>query len=168
MGRIFFSIPLFLFLSVFQSVVVSRIRILSGTADIVILAIISWAIIDEESNHLVWAIIGGFFISILSALPISSTFLIYISAALIAKLIGRILWQSPLLALLASTGIATIIKFFIELFTIQLMDIPAPFGLSVGAILLPAFILNIFFAFPIYVLMADISNWISPKDEKYA
>ena len=168
MGRIFLSIPLFLFLSVFQSVAVSRIRILSGTADIVLLAIISWVIVDEESNHLVWAIIGGFFISVLSALPIGSTFLIYISAALIAKVVGRILWQSPILALLASTGIATMIKFIIELFTIQLMDIPAPFGLSVGAILLPTFLLNLFFAFPIYVLMGDISNWISPKDEKYA
>lgn len=167
MGQILISFPVFLVLSVVQSVAVSRIKFLSGSGDIVMLALISWIVIDEEGNYLGWALIAAFFISILSAMPMASVFLVYGLAALIAKIVSRILWQSPILALFAASGIATLVKFLIELFTLQFMDIPAQFLLSLSSILLPTLLLNLFFTFPLYIFMGDISRWVSPKDEKY-
>lgn len=168
MGQLFLSIPVFLILSVLQTVAVSRIEILSGAGDIVLLSIISWIIIDEDGNHIAWAIIGGFLISILSAMPILATFSIYLAAAFIAKAASRIFWQSPILALFSSALAATLVKFAIEFLALQFIDIQAPFFLSVTSILLPSLLLNLFFAFPMYILMGDISNWFSPKEENYA
>jgi len=168
MGQLLISLPLFLVLSVIQTVAISRIEILAGSGDIVLLAIISWIITDEEGNYLGWAIIGGFLVSILSALPLAATILIYLTVAVIAKIAARIFWQSPILSLLISAGLSTILKFLIEIFTLQFLGIPAPFLLSLTSILLPTMLLNLFYAFPIYVLMGDISHWLSPKDEIYA
>ena len=44
------SLPVMLLLSVIQSAAISRISILGGTADIVLLAIISRAVSDDEGN----------------------------------------------------------------------------------------------------------------------
>ncbi len=168
MGQLLLSIPIFLVLSVLQTVAVSRIRIISGFGDIILLAIASWIIIDEDGNYLAWAIIAGFLISILSALPISATFLIYIFTALIAKIASRIFWQSPILALFSSALVATLVKFIIEFLTLQFSNIQVPFQLSVTSILLPTLLLNLFYAFPIYILMGDVSGWFTAKEDDYA
>lgn len=168
MAHLLASIPIFLILSVFQSVAVSRITFLSGSADIVLLAIVSWITVEDEGNYIVWAIIGGFFISILSAMPLAVTVLVYLAAALLTKLVHRLLWQSPILTIFLSTTLATVLKFFIEFIALKFMDIPSPFLISLGSILMPSLLLNIFLIFPVYIMMADIGNLISPKEDKYA
>jgi len=168
MGQLLISLPVFLILSVIQTVAISRISIIAGSGDIVMLALIAWIVIDEEGNHLGWAIISGFLISILSAMPIVTVFGIYITASILARIARRIFWQSPILALFSTIILATIMKFLIEIFTLQYLGIPAPFVLSLTSVLLPTLVLNIFYTFPIYVLMGDIAHWISPKDEIYA
>jgi cell shape-determining protein MreD len=168
MGQLIISVPLFFIFSVIQSVAISRIEIIAGTGDIVLLAIIAWTIIDEDGNYLGWGIIAGFLISILSSLPLAATFAIYLGCALTAKIATRIFWQSPILSLFSSVLISSIIKFFIEMITLQYMGIAVPFFLSVTSILFPTIVINLFLTFPVYVLMGDISRWISPKDEIYA
>jgi rod shape-determining protein MreD len=168
MGQLLISIPLFFIFSVIQSVAVSRIEIIAGAGDIVLLAIIAWTIIDEEGNCIGWGIIAGFMISLLSSMPLPATFAVYIICALTAKIAARVFWQSPILSLFLSVLIATIIKFFLEMITLQYLGISVPFILSVTSILFPTIVINLFFAFPIYMVMGDISRWISPKDEMYA
>lgn len=167
MVPILFSIPVFLILSVVQSVAISRITFLAGNADIILLAIISWIIVEEEGNFVIWALVGGFFISILSAIPLSVVILTYLSVAGITKILHRIFWQSPILTIFISTTIGTISKFLIDIIYLQFSNIPAPISISIGSILLPSLLLNLFFAFPTYLLMSDLSNWVSPKEEKY-
>jgi len=168
MGHILVSIPVFLLLSVLQTVVVSRIEVLSGSGDIILLTIISWIIIDEEGSHIAWAIIGGFLISILSAMPIASTMLTYFSIAMIAKFTSNVFWQSPILALFSASIAGTIIKFVIEFATMIFIDIPVPILISITNILLPTLLLNLFFTMPIYILMGDLSRVVSPGEENYA
>lgn len=161
------SIPVFLIMSVFQSVAISRITFLSGSADIILLAIISWVVADDEGNFIIWALVGGFFISILSAMPPLVVIIIYLSIAGIAKIISRIFWQSPILTIFISTAVSTIVKFLIEIIYLNFSDIAAPISISIRSILLPSALLNLFFVFPIYLLMSDLSSWTSPKEEKY-
>jgi len=151
-----------------QTVAISRIEIIAGAGDIVLLVILAWTIIDEEGNYLGWGIIAGFLISVLSAMPPITMFAVYVGCALTAKIVTRIFWQSPILSLFSSVLLATLFKFLIEFITLQYLGITVPFILSITSILFPTLVINLFFAFPIYVLMGDISRWISPKDEIYA
>ena len=60
---IWISIPVLGSLVIIQSVIASRIALLQGTADIVMLAIIAWALQKRVMTAWHWAIIGGLLVS---------------------------------------------------------------------------------------------------------
>jgi len=60
MGQLLISLPIFLILSALQTVAVSRIEIIGGSGDIVMLALIAWTIVDEDGNYLGWSISVAF------------------------------------------------------------------------------------------------------------
>ena len=55
------SFPILLILSVIQTVVVSRINIMSGSADIILLAIVSLGVTEKYRNVFIWALVGGIY-----------------------------------------------------------------------------------------------------------
>ena len=61
------SIPVMLIFSVLQMTAISRINLLNGSADLILLAIAAWAIREKNNNVYTWALIGGLMISISSA-----------------------------------------------------------------------------------------------------
>ena len=159
------SIPVMLILSVLQTVAVSRLNILSGSADIVLLSIISWGISDRDNSVFIWAITGGLFISLMTAMPTPAVLTAYLTIAGITWLIQKKLWQSPILAVLLSVIIGSLAKFIIDVIGLQFMGISFKISLSLKEIFVPNLILNLFFLFPVYLLISDLANWISPKEE---
>ncbi len=159
------SIPVMLILSVLQTVAVSRLNILSGSADIVLLSIISWGISDRDNSVFIWAITGGLFISLMTAMPTPAVLTAYLTIAGITWLIQKKLWQSPILAVLLSVIIGSLAKFIIDVIGLQFMGISFKISLSLTEIFVPNLILNLFFLFPVYLLISDLANWISPKEE---
>ena len=63
MGAYLISIPVMLVLSVLQSTAISRINLLSGSADIVMLAVAAWAVKEKGYKAFVWAWVGGLYIA---------------------------------------------------------------------------------------------------------
>ena len=159
------SIPVMLIFSVFQTVAVGRLNILSGSADIVLLSIISWGVSEKDTSVFVWALAGSMFISLMTAMPTPAVFIAYLAVAGITWFIHKGLWQSPILAVLLSTIIATLVKFLIDVIGLQFIGVNFGFLTAVIEILLPGLILNIFFLFPTYLVISDLSKWISPKEE---
>ena len=159
------SIPIMLLLSVLQSVAFSRINLMGGSSDIILLAIVSLAVVEEENTVFIWALIGGFFISILSAMSVPAVIISYLLIALLSFMIHRYLWQSPILAILLSTALGTIVKYIVDIISLQFTGIQIPITTSVGNILLPNLILNLFFIFPTYIVFSDLVRWVLPKDD---
>lgn len=159
------SIPVMLILSVLQSAAVSRLNVLSGNADIILLAIVSWGVASKNSSVFIWAISGGLFISIITTMPFFAVLIAYVAIAGITWLIIEKLWQSPILAVLFAMAAGTVVKFVIDMIGLQFLGVN--FGLSVGItnVLLPNLILNLFFLFPVYLLISDLSKWIYPDEE---
>ncbi len=81
------AIPIFIGLAIFQSTVVSRIPLLHGTADLVLLALVAWALQERVKTHWQWSIIGGLLISILSAMPFGVLLIGYLMATVIALIL---------------------------------------------------------------------------------
>ncbi|MCD6355984.1 MAG: hypothetical protein J7L66_01755 [Anaerolineaceae bacterium] len=154
-----------LLLSVIQSAAISRISILGGTADIVLLAIISRAVSDDEGNLVIWALTGGFFISLMTKMPAIIVLITYIVSAGITRVIQKQFWQSPILTIILSSTVTTIIKFIIDAVTLQFINIQFPIIESLAKILFPSIVLNLFFLFPTYLIMNDLSKWLAHKKE---
>ena len=158
------SFPIMLILSVIQTVVVSRINIMSGSADIILLAIVSLGVTEEYRNAFIWALVGGIFISFISAMPAAPVITTYLVVAGVTWIVHKGIWQSPILAVLLSSFIATIVKFIIDIIALQFMEINIDLLKTIKMTLAPNLILNLFLLFPIYTLMSDLAKWISPKE----
>ena len=159
------SFPVMLLLSVLQTVVVSRLNILSGSADIVLLSIIAWGVTEEDNNVFIWALAGGIFTSLMTAMPAIAVGLGYIVIAIITWLIHKRIWQSPIIAVLMSTIFGTLAKFLVDLIGLQFIGVGFRLFTGVREILAPSLIMNLFFLFPIYMMIGDLSKWISPKED---
>jgi len=161
----FVSLPIMLIFSVIQTVAVSRIKLMGGSADIILLAIVSWGVSEEENNVFYWALAGGIFISFISAMPTAAVITSYLCIAGITRVFQKVLWQAPILAILLSAFIGTIAKFIIDIIALQFMGIELTLSTSIKMTLAPNLILNLFVLFPIYLIMSDLAKRISPKEE---
>jgi hypothetical protein len=159
------SIPIMLIFSVIQTVAVSRITLMGGSADIILLAIVSWGISEEDSSVFFWALVGGIFISFISAMPTAAVITSYLVIAGISRVFQKVLWQAPILAILLSSFIGTIVKFTIDIIALQLMGIELTLFESIKMALAPNIILNLFILFPVYLIVNDLARRISPKEE---
>ena len=55
-----------------------------------------------------------------------------------------------------------------DLFTLLVLNLlgtPLPIGDSLGLIVLPSMLLNLLFAVPVYVMIRDLAQWVSPAQE---
>ncbi len=153
-----------LVLSVLQMTAVSRLNLLNGSADLVLLAVAAWGVRDKTSSVYIWAIIGGLMISISTAMPSFSPILPYLITALIARLISARLWQAPILALIITVVAGTLMQHLFYIVLLQVTGIPITFGDSIGNVTLPSLLLNFFFLFPVYILISDIWKWVTPEE----
>jgi len=161
----FVSLPIMLILSVIQTVAVSRVTLMGGSADLILLATVSWGVSEEDNSVFVWALVGGIFISLISAMPSAAVITSYLVIAGITRVIQIGLWQAPILVILLSSFIGTIVKFIIDIIALQFMGIELNLSTSIKTTLAPNLILNLFILFPVYLIMSDLAKRISPKEE---
>lgn len=159
------SIPVMLVLSVLQSTAISRIILLNGSADIVLLAVAAWSVKERGYKSFIWALVGGLYIALITNLPPYIPVGAYVFVALLSKLlIGRI-WQAPIIMLVIVTIAGTIFQHVISMVYLQSTGSPIAFLAAFQEITLPSLLLNFFFIFPIYVLMNDLRNWLLPEED---
>ena len=155
---------LFAILSILQSTIVSRIPLLNGTADLILLFIVAWALQDRVESTWQWCLIGGIFASLYSALPFGTFIVTYLIATAIARLLKRRVWKAPFLAMLAATFIGTIIVQVISLAARLITGVNIPLISMLNLILLPGLLLNLILAIPVYSIMRDMAGWLYPEE----
>ena len=53
----------------------------------------------------------------------------------------------------------------LALIGLNLLGTPLPFGDSLGLIVLPSILLNLLFSIPVYAVIRDLAQWVSPVQE---
>jgi rod shape-determining protein MreD len=157
---------LFGILALLQSTIVSAMPLLNGTADLILLFIIAWALQDRVENVWWWCLLGGFVASLYSALPFGTYILAYLACAAITRLIKRRIWKAPFIALLAATFIGTLVVNFISLAVRMVSGVSLPVVSVLNLIILPSLLLNLLLAIPIYSITRDMAAWLYPEELK--
>jgi cell shape-determining protein MreD len=160
----FIAIPVMLVLTILQITAVSRIVLINGTADLVLLAVAAWGVRERGKNVFLWAFIGGVLISFTSAMPLFTPIIPYMVIALIARIFQDRLWQAPILSLIIVVFVGTLFQHVFDIILIQIDGINLGFLESVQKVTLPSLLLNFFFLFPVYVLISDIGKWVFPEE----
>jgi rod shape-determining protein MreD len=158
------SVPIFTALLILQTAVISRIPLLHGTADLVLLAVLAWGLQKRVQTAWQWGIIGGLMVGIVTALPLGTSVVGYLIAVMIALALRQRVWQVPILAMFVATFIGTLLSQAIAVIALRLSGNALPLGEAFSLIMLPSILLNLLLAIPAYALLGDLAHWLYPEE----
>jgi len=154
---------LFGVLAIIQSTIVSTMPLLKGTADLIMLFVVAWALQDRVETAWQWCFIGGLLASLYSGLPFGVFILAYLICVGIARLLKRRIWKAPFLAMLAATFVSTVIVQLISLAARLVTGANIAILDALNLVLLPGLLLNLILALPVFSVMHDMANWLYPE-----
>jgi rod shape-determining protein MreD len=159
-----FGIPLLVLLIMFQTAIVSTLPLLHGNADIILLVLVAWALQERVPSALEWGVIGGILMGVVSAAPFWIPIISYLTAVGIARLLRRRVWQTPLVAMFLTTAIGSFFTNVITWAFLTVQGVTLPVLDSFNQVVLPAMLLNLLLALPVYTLVTDLARSVYPEE----
>jgi rod shape-determining protein MreD len=159
------AIPVFAFALMLQTAVISRITLLTGAADLVLLVLVAWALQEQVESAWHWAVLAGLMVAFFSGLPPVVPVLGYLLAVALARFVIHQVWQTPILALLSVTFFGTLIFHLLTYTVLFFNGTPLPFGDVLALITLPSVFLNFLLSIPVHSLIRDLALWVYPLEE---
>jgi rod shape-determining protein MreD len=149
---------------ILQVAIASRIPLLHGTADLVLLALLAWSVQERVRTAWYWSIIGGLLVSLLSVVPQGVYLVGYMAATGIALAFRHRVWRVPLLAMIIATFFGTLILHTLGILALNFTGTQIPWVESFYQITLPSALLNLLLAAPMYAVIGDLAGWIYPEE----
>jgi hypothetical protein len=160
---ILIAAPILALLIMIQTAVLSKIPLLQGTTDLVLVAILAWALQKRVRTAWFWAIMGGLLVGYVSALPFGAILVGYLLAVGLALLLKQRVWQVPILAMLVATLFGTLLVNLVVIAALRIADTPVLFWDAINLVTLPSVLLNLLIAIPFYTMFNDLANWLYPE-----
>ena len=148
-----------------QTAVVSRITLLSGAADLVLLILVAWALQEQVQSSWQWAILAGLMAAFISGLPPFTLLLAYLATVGLARYVIRQIWQTPVLALFSVTFFSTLLLHLITYLALLFRGTTISFGDVLALITLPSVFLNLLLALPVHSFIRDLALWVYPVED---
>jgi hypothetical protein len=161
------AVPVLIVTLMTQMAILSRLPLLHGTADLVLLVLLAWALQEKVESAWEWTLIGGILVSFVSAMPLFTPLLIYLGITLIARLLYSRIWQVPILAMFVVTIVGTIFQHIISIFVLQIFNqTPVSWWVSLNQVTLPSALLNLLLSLPVYVVITDLAKVVHPVEDE--
>jgi rod shape-determining protein MreD len=158
------GIPLLVLLAILQSSLLGTFHFIDGRPDLVLLAVIGWALAGGKTEAMVWGLIGGIVLDMFSEIPIGSSAIILIVIAYLVSLYEGRLWEAHLLMPLGITLLGSIAYHVWFLGVIFLMGRPIDLTFAFGRVIMPSIFLNLVLALPASQLLAGLRNRLYPPE----
>lgn len=161
--EILLAFPILTLTTIFQTAITSRVSLLHGSPDLVLLVILSWALQERVTTAWHWAVIGGVLISIPSALPIYAPITGYALATGVALLLKKRVWQVPFFAMSIATSVGSFLNTAITWLVLILRGHPLPLMEALNLVILPSVLLNLLLSFIIFTLISGLAEQLFPE-----
>jgi rod shape-determining protein MreD len=153
MTSVLLGLPLLALAAVLQATVLSRIHLLGGTVDLVLLLSLSWTLVGEWQGGPAWGLMGGLCLDLLSGGPLGANALGLVLVAYGASLSEGRFWRSHVLLPLATVLLGTILYHLIYLALLAISGHSVDWAASLAGVTLPAVLLNTLLMLPVYHLV---------------
>jgi cell shape-determining protein MreD len=150
--------------AVLQSAVLSRMPLLNGLVDLIMLVLISWCLQKSIRHAWGWGFLAALFASIISGLPVGAAPLAYIMVCGVTIYAKSRFGEIRLLLILALAIIGTLIIHVISVASISLTGTLLPLDQAFNLVTLPSILLNLLAAIPVYMIIRDIAGWLYPEE----
>lgn len=160
----FLAFPILSLLVMIQSAIASRINLIQGSTDLLMLVLIAWALHPRVKTAWRWGLIGGVLATFATSTPPLVTTASYLAVTAFALLIKRRVWQTPVLAMVAVTLIGSLIRLGLDWGIVWISGTPLPLDQSFFRVILPGMLLNLFLSVPIYTMIFDLAERLHPEE----
>jgi rod shape-determining protein MreD len=157
------GIPILFVTAILQTTVLSRMPLLNGTADLMLVVISAWALQRQITSTWLWALLGGMLIDYYSGLPFGIFTLSYLAVNGAALILRSRIWQFSYLMHLFLALLGTLMIHTFSVIIILLQGTTLPVGMVLQQVTLPSLILNLLMTFPVYLLIKDVAEQIQPS-----
>jgi len=158
------AFPVLILSLMLQLAIVRNLPLLGGTADLILIVLVAWAIQERTKTLWIWVLIGGGLVVLVSALPGLTALLGYGLAVGIVRLLTRRIWQVPILVLFLGIVLGTLGQHFLSLVMLFFNGQPPPLQESLTWVTLPSILLNLILSLPVYGLVSDLARLVNPME----
>lgn len=158
------GIPLLVVLAILQSSLLGTFRFIDGRPDLILLAVIGWALAGGKTEAMVWGLIGGSLLDMFSEMPFGSSAIILILVAYLVSLYERRVWEAHLLMPLGITLLGSLAYHFWLVAVLLLMGRTIDLNFAIGRVILPSLFLNVILALPASQLLTGLRRRLYPSE----
>lgn len=156
------GIPAFAILAILQSSLVSHLRLIEGRPDLVMLAVVAWALTGRGREAMILGFAGGLFLDVFSAVPLGVSAAALVIVAVIASYSEGQFWGINPIMQLAAVLVGSVVYNSVIIFTLVATGQPLDLQLALGRIVLPSLFVNLILALPMVQLTEGLHNWLHP------
>jgi hypothetical protein len=149
---------------VLQNSIVTRLQMLEGAADLVLLVLVSWIMLSDRKHHWQLGIFAGLLVGLSSAIPWWIPVVSYTIFVLAVTYVQRRVWQVPIWLMLTATFFGTLVIYSVEVFYLWITAVSLNLVEVLNIVILPSVVLNMLAALPVYGLVGEIAKRIFPKE----
>ncbi len=128
------------------------------------LVFLAWFLDENVKHGWEWVVISGIMVSFVSALPFFLPFWVYLAIALVTYWLKNRIWQTPIMGMLISTLMGTVLMQGVTIFVLQFMGTSIPLRQSFQLIVLPSILWNLILAIPVYSLVKELVYLVYPGE----
>lgn len=151
-------IPVLVLLLMLQLAIVSRIQMLNGAADIMLISLIALSIQKNIPTVWVWGLAGGLMVSLVTALPFIVPIAGYLLIVIAGRAIQRSVVHAPVLAMFLISIVGTLFVHALSMIALFINGVNVSIADSLTRITMPSVLLNLILCLPIYLIMTDLSK----------
>ena len=155
MLSILLSIPVLSIAAILQSAVVSRITILEGSADLVLVLLAAYSLQKSVTTAWQWAVVGGLLVDYLSGLPFGIFLFSYLALTAAALVLRERVWRFSFVMMLLVVLFGTFISHAAALVVLIFQGASLNMLQVIQSVTLPSLVLNFLLSLPVYLLLQD-------------
>lgn len=162
MAIYYVGFPLLILAAVFDTTLMTLLRIWGGAPNLVLVLVVSWALVVDLREALPWALIGGISRDLLSIVPTGSSALILILiVVLIDQYIPKLDYRNVVIPPLV-VAIATLLYDLLFLALLVIQGRPVPQFFTLIYVILPGLVENIVIVLIVFRLVGGINAFLRP------
>lgn len=155
MLSILLSIPVLSIAAILQSAVVSRITILEGSADLVLVLLAAYSLQKSVTTAWQWAVVGGLLVDYLSGLPFGIFLFSYLALTGAALVLRERVWRFSFVMMLLVVLFGTLTSHAAALVVLIFQGVSLNMLQVIQSVTLPSLVLNFLLSLPVYLLLQD-------------
>ncbi len=155
---------LILISGILQVTLASRLTLLQGPADVVLLVLIALILQDGIKIDWRWSLFAGLILSLSSFLPIWVILSSYASASALTHFLSVRFWQNSILVLFTSVLLGSLLVDAITMLYLWINATPMNLSDALNFIVLPRLIFNMLLALPVYAVVGELGKLLIPEE----